>query len=239
MKKRQFITIRSEGSIEEVDLEIPADRPFADLMPDLLKVLNWPVSAGSRPIHYGLKSEAGDQITLDKSAQQVGLDNFEVLWISIDEQSLPDDILHNFEDMQSKQGEASPHVEDLILFPKTRRGGLPAPLRVNIPIEQPSLLSENGMIFVLGQPPIQIGRRSGSYQPAIDLSELDTNLISSRRHVEINIINGQYYLQPHTTKNGTLVNGQIINPGEAIALKDGDTIQFGFRGVELVFRTNN
>ncbi len=93
-----------------------------------------------------------------------------------------------------------------------------------------------GLVFVLGEPPVTIGRASREAKPAVDLTELDAQLLSSRRHAEILKEGGSYVLRAFATTNGTFINGAELPAGEKKTLKNGDELQFGFRGVALVFR---
>ena len=52
-------------------------------------------------------------------------------------------------------------------------------------MESPSLLSKQGIVFILGDKNMVIGRKSRDAQPDIDLSELDTQMLASRHHAEI------------------------------------------------------
>lgn len=225
MSRRQFITLRTQNSNEEVDLELPGSQPLEVLMPDILKVLNWPQQNGSHALVYALQTETGIKIDPKQSMVDAGVENFDVLWISLEGEADDD------KGGQPAAGEGSGHTAGEI-----GEGHLPAPLWVNLPIDQPCLVSGEGYIFILGEKSMVVGRRSRQGTPEIDLSELDSGLISSRRHAEIVCTAGRHVLRAFKTRNGTLLNGTLLQPGAPHALSDGDVLQFGFRGVKLVFR---
>ena len=225
MSRRQFITLRTQNSNEEVDLELPGSQPLEALMPDILKVLNWPQQNGSHALVYALQTETGIKIDPKQSMVDAGVENFDVLWISLEGEAAV------AEGVQPAAGDAGGHTVGEI-----GEGQLPAPLWVSLPIDQPCLVSDEGLIFMLSKSTMIVGRRSREGNPNIDLTELDRPLISSRRHAEIVYTNQRYELRAFKTRNGTLLNGTIIQPGEPHVLKDGDVLHFGFRGVKLVFR---
>lgn len=229
MSKRHFITLRTRNSNEEVDIELPGDQPITDLMPDLLKVLNWPLTSGNSPLHYCLETEAGDRLQSSQTFRNAGVANFDVLWIMLDE-TQPKPAGEALDDGGRLPGQGSHTISE----GEDQGGILPPPLWARIPIDEPCLVSNSGVVFVLGQPPITIGRRSRDFIPQIDLTELDTSFISSRRHAEIVIKEDNYILQALNTKNGMFINGKEFKPGECCSLKNDDVLQFGFRGIQLV-----
>ena len=231
MSRRQFITLRTRNSNEEVDIELPANQPISKLMPDLLKALNWPQTRGSTQLRYHLETESGDDVKSDQTFAEAGVDNFDVLWIVLDNDQQP------AHDSLEQPAGAIPGLKDQTTLSEEELGGsLPPPFWTRIPIDAPCLVSASGMVFVLGKPPITIGRRSHKSTPGIDLSELDTDFISSRTHAEVLVMHDLYTLHALNTKNGMLVNGSELPAGALHPLTDGDTLQFGFRGVQLVFR---
>ena len=79
-----------------------------------------------------------------------------------------------------------------------------------------------------------------SVEPEIDLSEIDKEIISSKKHAEIHKKKDGYYIKPFQTTNGTFVNGVEVSAGGERKLEDHDVIQFGFnKGVKLIFRLPN
>jgi serine/threonine-protein kinase len=99
------------------------------------------------------------------------------------------------------------------------------------------LLAENGVSFDLTSERIIIGRNSETkdIQNDIDLRDLDTKKIISRRHAMIVKQNREYVLYDLNSRNGTYVNGQRIQPRQPHQLNPGDSVEFGLDGVKLTF----
>lgn len=231
MSKRLFITLRTRNSNEEVVIEMPGDQPIAALMPDLLKVLNWPQTRGGQKLHYYLQTERGDRVDPQQTLINIGIENFDVLWIMLDDTD-PDQLPTSTESLNLVYGEPS----QLLTDKNNDENLLPAPFWPELPIEQPCLVSDSGVIFVLGESTMSVGRRSREGIPQIDLTELDNAFLSSRRHAEIEFTGEKYVLRGFNTKNGTLLNGNQLTPGDPVILNDGDVVQFGFGGVKLIYR---
>jgi CRP-like cAMP-binding protein len=71
--------------------------------------------------------------------------------------------------------------------------------------------------------------------PDVDLTELDTQRSTSRRHARLAARDGRYYLREEIgTANGTFVGGERLVTGVERELQDGDALRFG--RVDLVFR---
>ena len=229
MSKRLFITLRTPESNEEIDIELPGDKAIIELLPNILKILDWPASSRNIPLAYSLQTESGSRISPSQSLEQAGIENFDVLWIKLDES---EKVHAGREENPHFRGLGSPENQN----GEDSESPLPPPIWADLPVQQPCLVSDSGLIFILNESAAVIGRRSKEGAPQIDLSELDKNLICSRRHAEIVFTNGVYVLRGFNTRNGTLLNGTRLTPGEPRLLKDRDVLQFGFRGVELVFR---
>ena len=229
MSKRHFISLRTKDSINEVNIEIPGDKPIEQSMPDLLKVIKWQSTSGNTPIRYYLQNEEGKKLDLQKSLTELEIENFEVLWIFADEQK---------ESRISEDVNSSKRIpgDDIFTSEEAEEDGLPSPVSMGLPIDQPCLVSDSGFIFILAQKTMLVGRKSKENNPDIDLSELDTDFICSRRHAEIGFATGDYYIRAFATRNNTFLNGYEIKPGEPYKLNNEDTIQFGFRGVQVIFR---
>jgi uncharacterized ubiquitin-like protein YukD len=238
--RRRFVTLRSEYGHDEVDLEMPGDLPLGQLLSDLIKALNWPITEGDQPLRYLVRTESGRIIADSETLLDAGIENSDVLWITLEEDGGPEEETESY----VRRPELGPKVGPVSGFapvaatnpsPKDRRGTLAPPRSVHFTIQEPSLISSQGLIFVLGNPPLIIGRSSGEHQPDIDLTEIDTEIVSSREHAEIHLEEDHHVLISKQTTNGTFVNGVELLPGEKHALENGDTIQFGFEGVELTF----
>ena len=223
MPTSQFITISTPHSNSQIDLEVPADEPIQSYLSDLIKVINWPEMLEGGKAIYHFTSESGQPLDNTKSLASLGVENFEILSLTMENSA-------GQADTALKTDE---HPDD-----DTDRRTLPLPpVWAQIPIDTPSLVSERGVVFVLGKPPITIGRASRKFKPDMDLSEWDEKLLCSRRHAEILMEAKSFVLHAFTTTNGTFINGAELPSGEKKALAEGDKIQFGFRGVELIFRT--
>ena len=237
---RRFVTLRGEYGHDEVDLEMPGDLPIGQLLSDLVKALNWPIAEGDQPLRYLVKTESGRFLSDSETLLDAGIENSDVLWITLGE----DVDLEEEADSYARRTKFGSEVGPISGFapvaatnpsPKDRRGTLAPPRSVRFTIREPSLISSQGLIFVLGNPPIIIGRSSREHQPDIDLTEIDNEIVSSRIHAEIHMEQDRFVLIAKQTTNGTFVNGIELLPEEKHALEDGDSIQFGFEGVELTF----
>lgn len=239
--RRRFVTVRGEQGEAEVDLEMPGDRPVRVLLPDLLKALGWPVVEGEQLIGYQLRiAETGQILSDTESLNDAGVENGDVLQIALPKEQQPSDAVgvpsatgHTGQTAEGLAQGISP-IAVVAPSPQDRRGTLAPPRAAQMAFAEPSLVSAKGYIFILGDPPISIGRANRDAKPDIDLTELDTGHVSSRPiHAEIHREAEDFILQPMQTTNGTFVNGVEIQPGERCSLHDGDVIQFGYRGVEL------
>lgn len=84
---------------------------------------------------------------------------------------------------------------------------------------------------------VLIGREdpaTGNYPP-IDLTHLDPKCHTSRRHANLRIRNGVYFIEGYKQSNEIYINGQRIS-GQ-YSLRDGDVLQFWPNGVELTFQS--
>lgn len=232
--KRRFINLRAEHSLEEVTIEAPSDQPISELVPEILKVLGWPDSSGNQQLTYALLSEAGDLLNPDETLDQAGIENSDVIWIRLaetedraDDESLDGTVAGGVSDPQSGGAPIGTTPAE------APRGAPLPPIEASIEINQPSLVSRDGLIFELGDPPIMIGRAGRNYEPEIDLTDLDPEFASSRRHARIESEDGRLVLTALRTTNGTFVNGFELTPGSTHALEPGDEVQFGFEGVKM------
>lgn len=102
-----------------------------------------------------------------------------------------------------------------------------------------SLKAENGATYPLTSKTTLIGRtdtKSGIFVE-IDLASMVTDCkIISRRHAQIEQEGDRFYLVDLGSVNGTKLNGQRIPPKEKKPLWDGDVIEFGRGGVQMVFQ---
>lgn len=79
------------------------------------------------------------------------------------------------------------------------------------------------------QPVINVGRSDSriNHKPDIDLTSIDAEKVTSRKHARIAYSNGIYKLADLSSLNGTYVNGKKLQNGDECGLKDGDEIIFG------------
>lgn len=71
--------------------------------------------------------------------------------------------------------------------------------------------------------------------PDVDLTPLDTQRSTSRRHAKIYQMDGSFYVMEEIgVMNGTFVNGKRIPTGTPVPVKDGDVLKFGL--IPLKFR---
>ncbi len=91
------------------------------------------------------------------------------------------------------------------------------------------LVADNGMTIPLGAETTTIGRtdRASGWTPTIDLSSLDTNRKSSRRHAEIRRTAAGYAVRDTGSSNKTFLNGQPLAAETDYPLSEGDVVAFG------------
>jgi hypothetical protein len=99
------------------------------------------------------------------------------------------------------------------------------------------LQSENGQSFSLVGAYTLLGRSDPRHNilPDIDLTELDTLRIASRRHACIEFNQVVYTVTDLGSANGTWLNGRRLQVKTAEPLSEGDEITFGRNGVRLSF----
>jgi hypothetical protein len=103
-----------------------------------------------------------------------------------------------------------------------------------------SLRAEDGTHFSLIAKLVIIGRNDlkSGISVDIDLGSLTVDAkIISRKHAQIEKEGSAFYITDLGSANGTKVNGQRLTAREKKMLKDGDTLEFGRHGIQLVFRT--
>jgi serine/threonine protein kinase len=100
-----------------------------------------------------------------------------------------------------------------------------------------TLLSENGNAFPLAEKEIVLGRNSitQNIKNDIDLSDLDTKKIVSRRHAVVKRQQDEFILCDLGSRNGTFINGERVSSTQSHTLVSGDVIEFGSGGVKLTF----
>jgi CRP-like cAMP-binding protein len=89
------------------------------------------------------------------------------------------------------------------------------------------------------RPEITLGRFDSvtNFRPDIDLGELDTQKLTSRRHAKLLREGGEMFVfEEIGTANGTFVNGVRVKTGVKTKVAPGATLRFG--GVDLVYRAD-
>jgi uncharacterized ubiquitin-like protein YukD len=102
-----------------------------------------------------------------------------------------------------------------------------------------SLRAENGTVFPLTSKVTLIGRndsKSGIFVE-IDLTAYiaDPKIIS-RKHAQIEQEGDRFYVVDLGSVNGTKLNGQRLTPREKKPVWEGDVLEFGKNGVQLVLQ---
>lgn len=151
--------------------------------------------------------------------------------------------LRRFEDEEAKADDLAQRVMGGV-----ERADLPRLAPVALAAEAPAaaprtlvgwlLHLESGKSF-----PLAAGRDStvGRFDPVtelapdVDLSELDTQRSTSRRHARVSERGGRFYVREEIgTANGTFVGAERLPTGVERALSDGDAVRFG--RVDFQFR---
>lgn len=102
--------------------------------------------------------------------------------------------------------------------------------------DKAKLVTEGGIELPLLQDTSTIGRpdQASGWRPSIDLTALDLNHKSSRRHAEIRSAKGSYLLKDLGSANRTFLNGQPLQPNVDYPLSEGDTLTFGEVALRIV-----
>lgn len=90
-------------------------------------------------------------------------------------------------------------------------------------------LTDNTGIDLPVQPEVKIGRVDpvNNVEPDVDLTKIDTQLTTSRRHAKILRRSDGFYILEERATNGTFVNGQRISAERPLLIRSGDDIMFG------------
>jgi len=227
--RRRFVTVRTEQDRDGVELELPGDRPIREWLPDLLLIMGLTLE-GSALGDIELRTEDGPALAQGSSLSEAGVRNSDILWLHVSGESTPAS--------EGRVGGGSAGATALP-EPSVPSDLTEAPLRDRLlesgVIREPCLVGDEGVILMLGHPPIRIGRASRGHRPYIDLTELDSDRTASRHHATILLEGEVYQLVARPTTNGTLLNGRPLEPEVPAPLADGDQIQFGSGGVHLTF----
>jgi hypothetical protein len=223
MTQRLFITLGSHQRKDRVLLEMPGDQPIREIMADLAKVADWKELAEIPPAALCLETEEGEQLAESQTLSDAGVSSSDLLFLTskeIQKSSVPKATAQAAPDNAeppSGKPTVSEHVMEIL--------------------RQPRLAGPRGLVFLLERPRLVVGRSGKGAVPDIDLTEWDVKMIASRKHAVIEQTKDGCVLRPEKSTNGTFVNGVEIPAGSSRVLKEGDRIQFGFQGMELVFNT--
>jgi pSer/pThr/pTyr-binding forkhead associated (FHA) protein len=90
-------------------------------------------------------------------------------------------------------------------------------------------LTDNTELVLPPSAEVTIGRVDpvNHVNPDIDLTTIDTQLTTSRRHAKILRRHDGFYMLEERATNGTFVNGQRISSERPLLIRTGDDIWFG------------
>jgi len=90
-------------------------------------------------------------------------------------------------------------------------------------------LTNNTELELALQAEVKIGRVDpvNNVEPDIDLTQIDTQLTTSRRHAKILRRADGFYILEERATNGTFVNGQRISAERPLLIRSGDDVMFG------------
>lgn len=91
------------------------------------------------------------------------------------------------------------------------------------------LLSDQREIPMPDQAEVSVGRVDpvNGIHPDIDLTTIDVQLTTSRRHARLIRSGDGFFIQEEQATNGTFVNGQRISSERPLEIRSGDEIMFG------------
>jgi CRP-like cAMP-binding protein len=100
------------------------------------------------------------------------------------------------------------------------------------------LVSPNGKVefYLNREGDTLIGRADPvtGINPDVDLTPLDTQRSTSRRHAKIYQMNGTFYLMEEIgVMNGTYVNDKRLTTGTPVSIADGDVLKFGLTSLSF------
>ena len=226
MTQRLFITLGSRQRKDRVLLELPCDQPIQGLIPDLIQVVGWKEFADIPPSAFYLETEDGEKLPENQTLPDAGISSSDLLFLTpLEAQHITTKQAAGQGDQKKDEASSAAHAEPPAVSSQVQEI-----------LRQPRLDGPRGLVFLMEKPQTIIGRSGKGITPDIDLSEWDPKMISSRKHAVIESTKDGFALRPEKTTNSTFVNGVEVPQGESRILHGGDRIQFGFQGLELIFK---
>ncbi len=226
MSSRLFITIRTDKSNQEIDLEIPSDLKVKEIILDISKSLLSYAATNKNIEKLVLMTEEGNILPNEATLSQFSIQNFDILKLGFSD-TLSTNLSGLKVDSSENCSETAANLEQISQSP------------MGDPYLEPFMVCNNRYIFILSDKAMIVGRKSKESTPDIDITEFDSGFVSSRKHISIIPRGGKHYCKPFSTRNGTYLNGKQLEPEKEIMLTKGDKIQLGFRGIELEYQTPN
>jgi signal-transduction protein with cAMP-binding, CBS, and nucleotidyltransferase domain len=119
----------------------------------------------------------------------------------------------------------------------------PPPPPAETPVQTPSAVyslidRSSGVVFNLSEGvETTVGRSDPvtGISPTVDLTSIDTDRSSSRRHAKILRRDGKFYVVEEIgTMNGTFVNGRRVETGVPVQIRPGNEVRFGVLEFEFI-----
>ena len=218
LAERFVVRVKVSGRSAALPLEVLARAPIVAILPGMAAAMSLGTVEGEASTSYSLVTAGGTELDPLGSLAEQGVQDGDLLGLS---PSVPLTL-----------GTTPPGPG-----PQARQG-LPPLLFAESPtagVRGPCLASPLGWVFELNDGLFRIGRQTPGQQPEIDLTDLDPECACSRLHAEVRQSGVEFLLLPCRTTNGTLLNGQWLEPGTPVRLQPGDRVEFGLEGVALVF----
>ncbi|MFZ6026297.1 MAG: FHA domain-containing protein [Chloroflexota bacterium] len=116
-------------------------------------------------------------------------------------------------------------------------------IRQMLAVEQYAFLHEEktGKTYDIQWQPAVVGRPSTDMNHniilAVNVQLLPEGKTISRRHAQITLTEGRYYIEPLADENPVFVNGKEIPPHKRHEIRNGDKIGFGHHRLMMAFQT--
>lgn len=194
------VTILAAGG-QGRDLELPGDVPISTLAPAIAQTLQSSnFSVDGAPLKAVLKLEGTDEVLhFDQTLESAGVVHGDTLRMII--KQMPSDLADH---------------------------------EIGLRFSGPGFLHASGRTFPFRGKSMLVGRVDraagvASVVLGVDLTELEERDARSvsRRHAQIFLRDGRYWLQDLKSTNGTTVNGRVLLPEARHPLTHGDQVQFG------------